>query len=138
MSFRLSAAVAAALIVSSLSATALAKDRSYVREEERAGHRHFAAYHEFGNRLRIAKKVDASVIDTSDVRIHERDKMDGDVNAFIPKVGNRLRIARLIDASTVDLTGKAVVSVEPYGRPRMILMNLFGNARRLAKLLGQQ
>jgi hypothetical protein len=134
MSFRLWALALASLSVCSL---ALASDHKYVREEDRAGRRHFTEYKEFGNRRRIAKRLDPSVLDTTKFVVHERDQEDGDFLALIPKYGNRNRISRYVDASVADLSGKALVVTEPYGHRRLILMPVFGNRYRLEKLLGQ-
>ncbi len=117
---------------------ASAYPRKYVREMQRVGHRRFIAFNLYGNRNRISKLIDPTVVDLSNVRLLNTDLMDREETALIPDFGNRLRIARYIDASTVDLSEDVVIPVEPYGHNRMILMKTFGNRNRLEKLVGQE
>ncbi len=107
---------------------------AYVKD--RFGSPRFVELNEFGNRLRIEKRIDPSTADN--VAVFEKDRACQPQFVLLPEVGNRNRIAARVDPSVRDLSGVVVVVKNPQGRMNLSRIKTFGNRRRIERLTGEE
>jgi hypothetical protein len=101
------------------------------------GRPNFEKVRTFGNKKRIARRIDASSPIEQGKAVYVKDEVSGrpDIVA-LSRVGNRHRIEARVDPTPLLEKGDVVYLTDPEGSRRMVGYSRFGNRRRIEKLTG--
>lgn len=129
--------VLSVLLLGSLGSEAQGRDR-YTDVRDLNGQPEFRTIKRFGNRNRLAKRVDPRIGATDQRRFYQREVVSGRSQIVgLKKFGNKKRIAKLVDPAGSIRSGKVVVIGDPQGRSNFVAIRRFGNARKIARKTGQ-